>query len=139
MTANLLVRAKEETSLDSFVAAFMSIIGCGLWEPRQSSNYPEERYFRCFVLGLEITAAIADDSEFTGYNFELSLNAAPECSGGEGSLDGLSDCLARKLALSGYEVLRPFDFLHVGGGGMLYRLNPVQGVKPRESIITQTI
>ncbi len=73
MTGNLLIKKVKGQSLDTFVVALSDVIGCDRWEQRESSNYVEDRYFRCFVLGLEITASIADSSEFPEYDFSKYL------------------------------------------------------------------
>ena len=86
----------------------MARIGCCPWEQRESSNYIEERYYCCFVLGLRATASIADDSEFPDYQFRLHLD--PEfLRSSTAFLAELADCVARKLVVKGDEVLRPFD------------------------------
>ena len=66
------------------------------------------------VLGLEVTVAIADSAEFKDYDFWLYFEPDASCRGCEPFLDGLADCVARKLAVHGYEVVRPFDFGRVG-------------------------
>lgn len=137
MNGNLLIKKTAGQSLDTFVGALTNLIGCREWQQRQSSNYVEERYFRCFVLGLEITVAIADDSEFKNYDFLLCL--IPESGCRDAVLDGVADCVARKIAQHGYEVVRPFDIGHSGSGGMRYRLNPIEGTKPRERVIAEEI
>jgi hypothetical protein len=95
----------------------------------------EARYFRCSVLGLEVTVAIADSAEFKDYDFCILSPAS--CRGCEAFLDGLADCVARKLAVHGYEVVRPFDFGRVGKGGMLYQLDPGAHEKPSGQVITK--
>jgi hypothetical protein len=52
MIGNLLIKKAGSQSLDGFVAEFAERLGCGPFEERQSSNYVDERYFRCFALGI---------------------------------------------------------------------------------------
>ena len=125
-------------TLDEFVNALANLLGCGSWEQRESSNWPENRYFRCFALGLEIDACVADDSEFEDYDFQLYFKPELWRSDSE-SLVGLSDCVARKLVVSGYEVLRPFDSSRSGKGGLRYRYDPAAGKNPDEQILTESI
>src|SRR6476660_9968099 len=117
--ADLLIKKKQVTqTLDEFIKALPSLIGCGPWEERESSNYPpENRYFRCFAVGLEILACVADDSEFGEYDFHLHLKPEFRRSDAE-FLFELADGVARKLVVSGYEVLRPFDSSRSGQGGL---------------------
>jgi hypothetical protein len=138
MNGNLLVKNIQEQSLDAFAAILPDIMGCGPWEQRQSSNYVEERYFRHVVLGLEITVAIADDSEFQGYQFSLWLQPIGPCAAETSFVDGLADCVARQFAVCGYEVVRPHS-TRQGSGGILYRLNPAEEAKPRERVVTEHI
>jgi hypothetical protein len=138
MTGELLIKKQNHQSLDDFVAVLSGILGCGPWEERESSNYPPEfRYFRCYALGMEITASIADKGEFSAFEFLLFLE--PELLQRERAfLAGVADCIAKKLVLAGYEVLRPFDSSRVGNGGV-YRLDPTAGEMPWEKIVTHEI
>jgi len=137
MNGNLLIKKTDSQSLDMFVATLPDVIGCQKWEERHSSNYVEERYFRCFVLGLEITVAIADDAEFKNYDFWLCLLPEPGCGHHTNLMDGIADCVARKLAQHGHEVVRSYDIGRSGSGGMVYRLNPAEGAKPRERVVIE--
>jgi hypothetical protein len=134
----LLIKGSQDQLLDTFVADLSHTIGCSQWEQRQSSNYVEERYFRCFALGLEITAAIADDSEFQNYDFWLCIEPEVGRNADKVFLAGLAECVAWKLALHGYEILRPHDS-RKGSGGLIYRLNPDENAKPRERVVTEEI
>ncbi len=136
MNGNLLIRKSPKQSLDAFVTALPDIIGCDRWEQRQSSNYIEERYFRRVVLGLEITVAIADDAEFQEYEFSVWLQPIGPCAVEKSFVAGLADCVARQFACRGYEVLRPHDSRQ-GAGGTLYRMNPAENTRSRESVMTE--
>jgi len=126
MAGDLLIKKTGGQSLDAFVGEFTERLGCGPFEERESSNYLDERYFRCFALGLEITVAAADDDEFGDYDFWVSFEPEGGCSGDEGFLVGLTDCAARKLALCGHQVVRPLDFGRADSGAVLYRSNPLK-------------
>jgi hypothetical protein len=139
MCAQLLIQTFEDVSLDKFVSNLSPLICFRNWEQRFSSNYAEERYFRCLTLGLEITAAIADDSEFKDYHYSLHFEPEASCKGDIEFCDGLADCVARKLALSGFVVLRSLDFSRVGSGAVIYRSNPTEGTKPRDRVVTEEI
>jgi hypothetical protein len=141
MNGELLIRNSKQNkeSLNFFVSELPRLLGCCPWEERESSNYIEERYYCCFVLGLRATASIADDdSDFPGYQFRLYLN--PEFLRSDTAfLAELADCVARKLVVNGYEVLRPFDSLRPGNGGLLYQFDPTAGTIPWEQVITQMV
>ena len=137
---DLLIKKNQSTqTLDEFIEALPSLLGCGPWKERESSNYPpENRYFRCFALGLEIIACVADDSEFMEYDFHLHLT--PEFSRSDSEfLFELADGVARKLVVSGYEVLRPFDSSRSGQGGLRYLFDPTAGTVPWQQVPTQKI
>lgn len=136
--STLLIKKTPQQSLDTFVASLAEAIGCDRWEQRQSSHYVEERYFRCLVLGLEIIAAIADYASYPDYQFCLWFQPTGLCAAEKSFLDGLADCAARQFAVRGYEVLRPHNNRQ-GSGGVLYRLNPDEGAKPRERVVAEEI
>jgi hypothetical protein len=140
MNGNLLVKKTGSQTLNAFVAEFSECLGCGPFEERQSSNYLGERYFRCFALGLEITVAAADNAEFGDYDFWVCFETEDGClSDQEDFLAGLADCAARKFALCGHDAVRPLDYSRANSGAVLYRLNPLKGVDPRERVITEDI
>ena len=138
--ADLLIKKTQATqTFDAFTNALPGLVGCSPWEERESSSYPpEDRYFRCFALGLEIVASIADESEFTEYDFRIHMT--PEfLRNDDAFLAELADCVARRLAVRGYQVLRPFDFSRSGKGGLCYRFDPAAGTMPWERVVTQTL
>jgi hypothetical protein len=139
MNSNILIKANATESLEAFVASLSGSLGPAQWEERKSSNYLGERYYRSFILGLELTVALTDDEEFKDFRFWLCFQSEPGCRGDEPFLDGLADCVARKLVQRGCEVVRPFDMGRIGSGGMVYRLNPHFAAKPRERVLTEEI
>ena len=101
---DLLIKSRSSKSIEDFVAGLGESIGLPAWERRQSSNYIGERYYRCFVLGLEIIVSESDDAAFPDYDYWLLLK--PEVPyKNEYYFSSLLDCIARKLALNGDEVL----------------------------------
>lgn len=137
MNANLLIQQLGPQSLDQFVAELSAQFGLSPFEERQSTNYLDERYFRCLTLGLEVTVALADEVGFDAYQFWISLQ--PEVTGLEDQsfLDGLADCFARKLALHGHVVARPLDFTRLDRGTVYYRPNPRHNGEPRARVLVE--
>jgi hypothetical protein len=103
--SNLLIKKKfEDETLDSFVKNLEKSIGGIRWEERESSNFAEDRYFRCFSLGLEVTVAVADFAEFRNYDFWLYFDPEVDCRIDQQFLAGVSDCcseLTRAAGLAG--------------------------------------
>jgi hypothetical protein len=132
MNGNIYIKKKANQSLDAFVCDLATALGCAQWERRQSSNYVEERYFRCSALGIEVIAAIADSSDFDEYDFWLFLEPRAGYGTDRSFLDGVADCIAWRLATFGYTVVRPYEL-----GSMLYR--PSNGGSPRENVITEEV
>lgn len=139
MNANLLVNGLHDQPLEAFVVSLSDSIGCVRWSERQSSNYLGERYYHTLILGIEVTAALVDDDEFKAFDFWLCLQPEPGCVGGYAFLEGVADCVARKLVQCGHEVMRPFDMGRTGGGGVVYRRNPDPNARPRERVLTEEI
>lgn len=139
MASDLLIKSGENQSLDDFVSALRNILACDRWEQRDSANYVDERYYLCIALGVEITAAIADDIEFKDWPFWLHFEPHGAVGGDKRGLDGLAECVARALVLQSYEVLRPNDFGRTGSGATLYQLNEDKGVKLRDRVRVVTI
>jgi len=139
MSADLLVKTSKRQSLSEFIAVLPSLIGCDRWEMRESSNYVQGRYDRCLILGVQITAAIADHAEFSDYEIWIHFEPEVVVVGDKNSLDGLADCVAGTLALHGLEVIRPLNIGNDGSGAVLYRLIPTEDVRLRERVLTETI
>ena len=139
MHGQLLIKKSDDQTLDVFIATIDKVIGPMRWEERQSSNYVDERYFFTSVLALQVTAAIADDSEFSEYDFWLSIEPSVADSCDKSFLDGLAAIIAKAFALHGYEVLHPNDMSRPGNGGTVYRLNPDSLAKLRERVIVESL
>lgn len=139
MFGNLLIKKAEGQSLDAFVGELSERLGCGRFEQRQSSNYLDERYFTTSILGVAIEVARADEAEFQEYDFWLCFQPDGVHVDEESFFDGLADCAARKLALLGYQIVRPLNFGRAKGGAIAYRSNPTKGVGLRERVITEEV
>lgn len=139
MYGNLLVRKAGSQSLDIFIEELCECLGCASFEERDSSNYLEERYFRCVVLGIGVDVALADESEFMEYNFWISFGPNGVPVNDKFFFDLLADFVARKLVICGYQIIRPLDFGRIGSGGILYRPNPVKDVGLYEKVITERV
>jgi hypothetical protein len=137
--SELLLRTAAHQSLDAFVAASTKLLGCSNWEQKQSSNYVEERYFRCHSLGIQVTAAVADDTEYPDWDIWLCLDSQSGTQDTPNSLDGVADCVARVLTLNGYEVIRPLGGGKKGFGAVKYEANEAAGAAPKDRIVTKRI
>src|SRR3974390_1139004 len=139
MFGNLFIRSNRNQSLDAFVEDLAKQLGCGQFEERQSSNYVNERYFRCSALGIAVEVALADESEFEAYQFWLCFQPDGVHVDDKSFFDGLADCVARKLVTSGWEVVRPLSFGRAGGGAIAYRRNPAENCGLRERVLVEEI
>jgi hypothetical protein len=138
MPGNLLIRSAFKQALDIFVEALKTILGCASWEQRDSSNYIDNKYFLSSVFGLKVTVAIADDDEFGQFDFWMCIEAPMDTPNKE-FLEGVADCVARKLSFNGYTVVCPFDMGRVGSGAMLYQPNPTKTVGGSDEILIEEI
>jgi hypothetical protein len=77
MNSNLLIKGDSKQPLDAFVSSLAKSIGQANWEERQSSSNVEEWYFRSFVLGVELTAALADLADERADGLGLGRNLKP--------------------------------------------------------------
>jgi hypothetical protein len=139
MPGQLLIKKRAGELLDEFVAVIDKIIGPMKWEEHESANYIDERYFLASAVAMKVKVAIADDSEFSDYDYWINIDLSVAGVSERSFLDGVADAVARAVALHGYEVLRPNDMSRVGNGGFVYRLNPNTEVRPRERIIVETL
>jgi hypothetical protein len=139
MFGNLLVKKIDGQSLDAFVSELSRQVGCGNFEERQSSNYIDERYFRCSVLGIKVEVALADEAEFDSYDFWICFQPDGVYLDDKDFFDGLADCVARKLATCGRQVIRPLNFGRVGGGAIIYRRNPAENSGIHERVVTEDV
>jgi hypothetical protein len=139
MFGNLFVKKIGSQSLDSFVSEMSNQLGCGKFEERQSSNYVDERYFRRATLGIVVEIALADEPEFDSCDFWISFQPDSVHLEDKSFFDGLADCVARKLAICGWQVIRPLSFGRAGGGAILYRLNPASNSSIRERVIVEDV
>ena len=134
MATDLLVKSANSQSLDAFVGELPILIGCDRWEERESSNYFQGRYFRCIVLGLEITAAAADNDEFKRWPLWLYFEPHEMRIDDPRGLDGVAECVAITLAMHSYDVIRPNDLGRRGTGATRYRPARIKGLRPSQRI-----
>lgn len=139
MFGNLLIKKNDGQTLDSFVCELSKQLNCGNFEERQSSNYIDERYFRCALLGIAVEVSLADEAEFHEYRYRICFQPDQIHVEDKSFFEGLADCVARKLAKSGWEVALPLNFGRVGGATIIYRANPVENAGLREQVITEEV
>lgn len=142
MGNHLFIKTTKIIKLDSFVVLLSALIGCPNWEKRESSNYVEEEYYKCEVLGLEFTVAIADEAEFPDYSFWLALELIEDKNNlghEQDFLDNVTDRIARILVVNGYNVIRPFKLGRADSGAIVYRINGTMGDDFKDKIITEII
>jgi hypothetical protein len=123
MSFDLLIKIPfKGYSLNDFAADLQTLIQYDKWEHRQNPG-AEGYYYRMYVMGVGITASLAEDARFKEYT--LGIRFEPEIPQKEDRLNfsGLADCLARKLTVDGFEVMRPFRS-EEKGEAMHYFQNP---------------
>lgn len=138
MPDELLIKGLKDQSFNAFVSDVLELIRCDQWEQKQSGDYVGGQYFRCFALGVEITLARAEDAKFKGFGFLFQFRPELDIRGKTASLAGLADCIARKFASHGYEVVRPYD-RQAGGQAMFYYENPDRGIRPWQQVIMEEV
>lgn len=136
MNYDLLIQAHAPTTLDAFVEELGGILGCGPFEERESSQYAEGRYFRCLVLGLEVTVGASDHVGYEDYAFWITVGSEVYIPGDRSFLNSLEDCLARRLALEGYAVVRVGQASAPSVKAVHYRRNPDPEAPFQERVLT---
>jgi len=124
-------------SLNDFAADLQALIQYDKWETRQNPG-AEGYFFRMFVMGVGIIVSAADDPRFREYG--LGIRFEPEIPQKEERLTfcGLSDCLARKLAVDGFEVMRLLPS-EEKGVGMHYFQNPDKNSRLWKPFIAEVV
>jgi hypothetical protein len=119
--ASLYIRADSECDFDSFVVRLFSALGVGEFEKRESSNYPGGEYVKGAALGYVMRASIADDSDFSEYQYWLGIETrAGIVIADKTPLSGVGDLVARHLANSGFAVALDVDIGKKGGRRVLF-------------------
>jgi hypothetical protein len=140
MPGQLLIKKRAGETLDNFVAVIDTIIGPIKWEERESTNYIDHRYFVASAVALKVKIAVADEAEFSDYDYWISIGVSVAGVGERSFLDGVADAVARAVALHGYEVFRPNDMSKAGdNSGFVYRLSSNTELRSRERIIVEAI
>lgn len=122
MNGCLFVKSEKPPDLASFARVVRDLIKATAFERRESSNYFGGEYYIGAAPGVEATITLADDSEFSTYQYWIIISyenvSVAVCS------DAPEDRLAKQLVLKGYDVVRALEFGKIGGGKVLYSLNP---------------
>lgn len=137
MFGNLFIKTQGNETLDEFARILELCINCGPWTKRNSTNFINEVYYKCACMGTELQLALADESEYPEYTFWLNFRREIPANTDKSFFDSLSDCVARKLTMSGYLVVRPLNYGHVGSKSMFYRRNNDEATKLRDSVIAE--
>ena len=124
-------------SLNDFAADLQALIQYDKWEHRQNPG-AEGYYFRMYVMGVGIIVSMAEDMRFREYT--LGIRFEPEIQQKEERLSfaGLADCLARKMAVDGFEVVRPLQS-EDRREGVLYFQNPDKNSRLWKPYIAEAI
>ncbi len=130
---DVLIKKKGGETLAIFVSSLEERIGCNRWELRESSNYPDGEYFCCEVLCQKIIAETNDLEGLGEFDFRIAFRRTGFCRNDE-VLEGLADCLARKLASDGYEVVYSGNIGKIGAVGVKYTLDIAAGSLPWERV-----
>jgi len=117
MLGSLFIRTKEEKStLDDCATWLSDILNVKFSASRFSENSGGGRYLFGEVLGLRAKLEMADDQDFSEYQFYLSFK--PLSHSAEKldlhALDGLADILAKYLAELGASIARPTELGKAG-------------------------
>lgn len=137
MNYDLLIQSHASSTLDAFVEELGGVLGCGPFEERESSQYVEGRYFRCLVLGLEVAVAASDHVGYEDYAFWITVYPEVYVPGDRSFLHSLEDCLARRLALEGYPVVRVGQSSAASVKAVHYRRNADPEAAFQERVLTE--
>lgn len=137
MSNELLIKKTKGYSFNDFVSDLLQLIRCDQWEQLQSPGM-EGHYFRSYVLGVEITLVVVEDSRFEDYNFCIRFTPEIAYRGEYLPFDGLCDSIARKLAVHGYEIVRPIN-RDLGSEAVHYRKNPDKVGDPWKIVVTEKV
>jgi hypothetical protein len=111
MAGELFIRSNEKRDLEFFGPHLFGILGVRVEEVRYSDNVAGGRYLVGKACGLRLRLEIADDTEFSSYDFLLSFEPwVREHGSSTIQLDTFADIVARYLAQEGLAVARPTAF-----------------------------
>ena len=119
MHADLLIKKTPGEELRDFVKVVSGLIQDISWKEHDSSFYVENRYFQASAWQCEIKAAIADDPEFSGFDFWIAFKA--DRSVPQAAVDG-ADRLAQGLTFLRRGVIRPLNMDRQGQGSIVYEI-----------------
>ena len=131
--ADVLIKKKKGETLAIFMSSLEERIGCNRWELHESSNYPGGEYFLCEVLCQKVIAHTNDLEGLDEFDFKIAFCRTGFCRNDE-VLEGLADCVARRLASDGYEVVCSGNIGKIGAVGVKYTLDVTAGSLPWERV-----
>jgi hypothetical protein len=120
MPENLFIRTTSQSDLMQFATAVFNLLNIQNLSKRESENYADGEYVVGEALGVIVKVALADDSEFSDYQFWIEFKPRKAWPENPSALDGLADLISKQLALEGYEVARSLSFGKIGGAKVLY-------------------
>jgi hypothetical protein len=135
MTALLFVRSRASEDLDRFAKDVGEILCVTNLERRESSNYRDHGYARTEAFGVTMKISRGGDEGFDKYDFVMALSAESAWLPNHSFLTGLADLVARVLAQSGYDVVRPVGPA-IEDRVMHYRRNEQPDAARRERVVT---
>jgi hypothetical protein len=110
MIASLLAKSNDHEPTGRFAERVSEILNLQAPEERESSNWPPENcYYLTRALGIVVKVSASDDSQYTEFDFYISIKPEPFLVEREHWISDVSDLVARKLALAGYIILRLLD------------------------------
>jgi hypothetical protein len=124
-------------SLNDFAADLVTLIRCDQWEHQQDASLGKY-HFRLVVMGVAIIVSAANDARFEDYHFGIRFEPEAGAKGGRLPFDGLADCLARRLAADGYEVVR-VSHGNAERAGVRYFRNPEAGSRLWKPVIAEDV
>lgn len=137
MSNELLIKQEKGHSFNEFVSDLLALIRCDQWEQGNGTS-AEGPSFRSAMLGVRITLTVVSDSRFRDYAFSLRFESEIPYRGENLPFTGLSDALARKLALEGYDVLRPHE-RETGPGAVRYFKTKEKESRAWKQVVTEDV
>jgi hypothetical protein len=122
MSGELFIQDREEQSLEAFGTLLFEILNVKVAEVRDSDNVAGGRYLIGMACGLRLRLELADNTDFSSYDFLLSFEPLIRESGsGSLSLDSFADIVAKHLARKGLAVARPLAFGTINTASIEYK------------------
>ena len=106
--------------LQEFTAIVFHALNIGIFSRRESDNYIGGEYFVGKALGIKVKVALADDSEFSDYQFWMTFSTDEVWIEDQGIFENLADVVARYLTLKDYQVARDPSSGRIGAPKIIY-------------------